>query len=78
MVKLIITDMDGTLLDDNNNINEEFWNIEKELNKKGSSLLLQVEDSTTIFFHRFSPIKDDMLFIAEMVTYVMYKMKSCT
>ena len=35
MVKLIITDMDGTLLDDNNNINEEFWNIEKELNKKG-------------------------------------------
>ena len=57
MVKLIITDMDGTLLDDNNNINEEFWNIEKELNKKGIILLLQVEDSTTIFFTDFLLLK---------------------
>lgn len=49
MIKLIITDMDGTLLDDNNNINEEFWELEKNLIKKISSLLLQVEDNIIIF-----------------------------
>ena len=35
MIKLIITDMDGTLLDDNNHIDEEFWELEKKLNEKG-------------------------------------------
>ena len=73
MIKLIITDMDGTLLDDNNNINEEFWNIEKELNKKGIIFAAASGRQYYNLLHRFSPIKDDMLFIAENGTYVMYK-----
>lgn len=78
MVKLIITDMDGTLLDDNNNINEEFWNIEKELNKKGIIFAAASGRQYYNLLHRFSPIKDDMLFIAEMVLMLCIKMKSCT
>ena len=29
MIKLIVADMDGTLLNDNNEINEEFWEVHK-------------------------------------------------
>ena len=35
MIKLIITDMDGTLLDDQHNIHPEFWEVEKKLRDKG-------------------------------------------
>ena len=29
MIKLIVTDMDGTLLNNKSEINEEFWEIQK-------------------------------------------------
>ena len=29
MIKLIVTDMDGTLLNNKSEINEEFWKIQK-------------------------------------------------
>ena len=35
MVKLIITDMDGTLLNSKNEINNEFWEIQEKLAKDG-------------------------------------------
>ncbi|MHD0315447.1 HAD hydrolase family protein [Fusobacterium varium] len=57
MIKLIITDMDGTLLDDNNHIDEEFWELEKSLMKKVLSLLQQVEDNTITFFTDFLQLK---------------------
>ena len=75
MVKLIITDMDGTLLDDNNHINEEFWEIEKKLNKKGIIFAAASGRQYYNLLQRFASIKDDMLFIAENGTYVMYKNK---
>lgn len=31
MIKLIVTDMDGTLLDDNKNLNHEFHEVYNEL-----------------------------------------------
>ena len=38
MIKLIITDMDGTLLDDQHNIHPEFWEVEKKLRGRTSTL----------------------------------------
>ena len=35
MIKLIITDMDGTLLNNYDEIDPEFWEIEKKLSEKG-------------------------------------------
>ena len=34
MIKLIITDMDGTLLNSKNEINDEFWEIQDKLSKQ--------------------------------------------
>ncbi len=73
MIKLIITDMDGTLLDDKNNINEEFWKIEKELNEKGIIFAAASGRQYYNLLHKFDSIKDNMVFIAENGTYVMHK-----
>lgn len=35
MIKLITSDMDGTLLDSNKNINTEFYEVIKDLKQKG-------------------------------------------
>ncbi|MDU1910478.1 HAD family hydrolase [Fusobacterium sp.] len=75
MIKLIITDMDGTLLDDNNHINEEFWKIERKINEKGIIFAAASGRQYYNLLHRFASIKDDILFIAENGTYVMYKNK---
>ena len=34
-IKLIVTDMDGTLLNDQHEIHPDFWEIEKKLSEKG-------------------------------------------
>lgn len=46
MIKLIATDMDGTLLDDNKQLPQNFDNIVKRLFKKISDLLFQVAEAT--------------------------------
>ena len=46
MIKLIASDLDGTLLDNNGNIPKEFGNIIEVLNLKNiEHLQLQVEDN---------------------------------
>ncbi|NME35400.1 MULTISPECIES: HAD family hydrolase [Fusobacterium] len=35
MIKLIVTDMDGTLLDDNKKIDESFWEVHKKITELG-------------------------------------------
>ena len=35
MIKLIVSDMDGTLLDDNKELHNDFWEVFEELQKKG-------------------------------------------
>lgn len=46
MIKLIATDMDGTLLDDNKQLPKNFDNIVKRLLIKISDLLFQVAEAT--------------------------------
>ena len=35
MIKLIVSDMDGTLLDDSKKLHDDFWEVFEELQKRG-------------------------------------------
>lgn len=75
MIKLIVTDMDGTLLNDKHELNPDFWEIEKELSEKG--IIFSVASGRQFYNLEalFDRIKDRMLFFAENGTHVVYKGK---
>jgi len=75
MIKLIVTDMDGTLLNDEHQIHPDFWEIEETLTKKG--IMFSVASGRQFYNleSKFEKIKDRMLFFAENGTYVVYKGK---
>lgn len=75
MIKLIVTDMDGTLLNDSHDIPSDFWVTEELLNNKG--ILLAVASGRQYYNleSKFDRIKDRMIFFAENGTYVMHKGK---
>lgn len=39
MIKLVVTDMDGTFLNDKKEFSNKFWKIYSELEKKGIRIL---------------------------------------
>ncbi len=71
MIKLIATDMDGSLLNDEHKINEEFWQVFKEIRKKNIIFSAASGRQYYNLLEKFDFIKDDMLFIAENGTYVI-------
>lgn len=75
MVKLIITDMDGTLLNSKNEINDEFWEIEKKLAENGVIFAIASGRPYCNLVNRFDKLKDSMLFISENGACVMYQGK---
>lgn len=48
MIKLIVSDMDGTLLDDNKKLHDDFWEVFDELKKEKYILFLPVGDNILI------------------------------
>lgn len=75
MIKLIATDMDGTLLNEKGEINPEFYEVYEELLKKD---IIFAAASGRQYFNlekKFKTIKDNMMFIAENGTFVTYKGK---
>ena len=75
MIKLIVTDMDGTLLNDKHEIHPDFWEMESLLYKKG--ILFSVASGRQYYNleSKFDRIKDRMLFFAENGTLVVHKGK---
>ncbi|MFT3703863.1 MAG: HAD family hydrolase [Agriterribacter sp.] len=72
-VKLIATDMDGTLLDSQKKLPAGFYQMFQQLKAHG---ILFAAASGRQFFNlqsEFSSIKDEMIFIAENGSYVVYK-----
>ena len=70
-IRLIAADMDGTLLDDDNELHEHFWPLVHELNRRG---ILFCPASGRQYFNlreRFADIADEIVFIAENGTYVV-------
>lgn len=73
MIKLIATDMDGTFLDDHNQFPEDFYEVFYKLKKKGIIFGAASGRQYYNLVERFHDIKEQMLFIAENGTYVVYK-----
>ncbi|MEF9932874.1 MAG: HAD family hydrolase [Cetobacterium sp.] len=71
MIKLIVTDMDGTLLNDEKEINNEFWEIFEKL--KDKNILFAIASGRQYYnlLKNFESIRNDLLFIAENGTYVV-------
>lgn len=74
-IKLIVTDMDGTLLNDRHEIHPDFWEMEKKLSEKG--IMFSVASGRQFYNleSNFDRIKDRMMFFAENGTYVSHKGK---
>ncbi len=73
MIKLIATDMDGTLLNSKGQLPEDFFEVFKQLQSK--NILFAAASGRQYFtlLENFKPVSEEMLFIAENGTYVVYK-----
>ena len=71
MIKLIATDMDGTLLNSNNQIQEGFYEIFNELQKKEIIFAAASGRQYYNLLERFNGIEDNMMFIAENGTFAL-------
>lgn len=73
MIKLIATDLDGTLLDSKSSLNSEIYDIIKELRKMGIVFVAASGRQRMSIEKVFKPVKDDIVYIAENGGYVTYK-----
>lgn len=73
MIKLIVTDVDGTLLNDNHELHPDFWKVEEQLTQKG--ILFSIASGRQFYNleSKFERIKDRTMFFAENGTYVSHK-----
>lgn len=72
-IKLIASDMDGTLLDSAGRLNPEFFSVFEDLKDKGITFVAASGRQYYNLLKVFSSIKDDIIFIAENGTYVVSK-----
>lgn len=75
MIKFIATDMDGTLLNEKNEIHEDFYSVFNEIREKKIIFAAASGRQYYNLVKRFKDIKDNMMFIAENGTFVVYKGK---
>lgn len=74
-VKLIATDMDGTFLNSQKQFSDSFYTIFDRLKAKG--ILFAAASGRQLYNlqNQFLPIKNDMIFVGENGSFVMYKNK---
>ena len=73
MVKIIFSDMDGTLLDENGNLPQGFDEAIAKLKERGVIFAPASGRQYFSLLHVFEKYKDDFLFLAENGTMVMYQ-----
>lgn len=73
MIRFIATDMDGTLLNDNHEIHEEFDDVFNELCNKEIIFAAASGRQYYNLLKKFENIKDNIIFIAENGSLVIYK-----
>ena len=73
MIKLIASDLDGTLLDNNGNIPKEFGNIIEVLNLKNIKFAIASGRNYREAVHRFEKYKNDIIFICDNGSSVYYR-----
>ena len=70
-IRLIACDMDGTLLDDDDAIHEDFWPLLDTLHERGIVFCPASGRQYYNLLERFEPIADEVVFIAENGTFVV-------
>ncbi len=74
MIKLIATDIDGTLLEEGTNkLNPEYYEVITKLKEKGVRFAAASGRQHSSIRRLFEPIKDDIIFVAENGSYVVYR-----
>ncbi|MGL6106409.1 HAD family hydrolase [Romboutsia sp.] len=73
MIKLIASDMDGTLLDSNKKINSEFISILKKLKSKGIVFAAVSGRDMISLRHVFKDIDEDIIFASNNGNFITYK-----
>lgn len=70
-IKLIVSDMDGTLLNSQHEVSQQFFELFKKLREK--NILFAVASGRQYYslMERMEPIKDDLIYIAENGAIVM-------
>jgi Cof subfamily protein (haloacid dehalogenase superfamily) len=74
-IKLIVSDLDGTLLDSNHDLPADFWEIEQKLHDNNIIFAIATGRQFYNIVKIFDRIKDRTLFLAENGTYAFYKGK---
>lgn len=74
-IKMIVADMDGTLLNDRHELHSDFWEIEEALNNK--NILFAVASGRQYYNleSNFERLKDRMIFFSENGTHVVHRGK---
>lgn len=73
MIKFIASDMDGTLLNGQDEIHPEFYEVFEKLKEKDIIFSAASGRQYYNLVKRFEEVKDDIMFIAENGTFVVYK-----
>ena len=73
MIKLVVSDMDGTLLDDHKKLPVDFFEVLKQLQQKDILFCVASGRQYYTLLEEFFEIRDSIVFCAENGTYVVYK-----
>ena len=76
-IKLIAADMDGTLLDSKGVLNPDFFSVFEYLRKEGVMFIAASGRQYYNLLKLFDSIKDEIIFIAENGTYVVFHSQEC-
>lgn len=71
MIKLIVADMDGTLLDDEKKLDEKFWNVYDELVKRGIHFVPASGRQYYNIYEYFKRIDKNLIILAENGSYIV-------
>jgi hypothetical protein len=72
-IKFVATDIDGTLLNSSYELSEEFFSIFNKMQTKGILFAAASGRQYYNLLNRFETIKEEMIFIAENGSYVVYR-----
>ena len=70
-IRLIVSDMDGTLLDDDKEVHEQFWPLVRELHRRGVAFAPASGRQYYKLLDQFADIADEMVFISDNGSCVM-------
>lgn len=72
-IKLIVSDMDGTLLNSDHEVSQEFFSLYEKLQRKGITFAVASGRQYYSLMERMEPLKEQLSFIAENGAIVMEK-----